>query len=177
MQHSSSASVTEEELVASYRGKWSVAGVPHSGWVCVDIEDLGEPQIVCQMCESQTIRYVHHMEHSDYPEVLEVGCVCAGHMEENLGASRAREASMKSRAAKRKRWTSRAWKISGKGNPYITADGFRITVYSRGGGWAATVAAVDSSKIQHSRRNFKTVSEAKLAAFDHITRLLVKHAA
>lgn len=168
---------TEEELVASGRGKWSAAGVPHRGWVCVDIEDLGEPQIQCQMCESQTIRYVHHMEHPDYPDVLEVGCICAGHMEEDLSASRAREASMKSRASKRKRWTSRAWKVSAKGNPYISADGFRITVYPRGGGWAATIASIDNSNVQHSRRNFKTVAEAKLAAFDHITRLLVSHVA
>lgn len=177
MPHRVPALPTEEELVASRRGKWSVAGVPHRGWVCVDIEDLGEPQIQCQMCESQTIRYVHHMEHPGYPDVLEVGCVCAGHMEEDLSASRAREASMKSRASKRKRWISRAWKVSSKGNPYITADGFRITVYPRGAGWAATVASVDNSSVQHSRRNFKTTAEAKLAAFDHITRLLVSHVA
>jgi hypothetical protein len=177
MPHSPSASQTEDELVASRRGKWSVAGVPHRGWVCVDIEDLGEPQIECQMCESQMIRYVHHMEHQDYPEVLEVGCVCAGHMEGDLSASRAREASMRNRASKRKRWISRAWRVSARGNPYIASDGFRITIYPRGGGWAAAVAAADNSKVQHSRRNFKTVSEAKLAAFDHITRLLVTYAA
>lgn len=106
--------LTEEELVAHRRGKWSVAGVPHRGWTCVDIEDLGKPQIDCEMCESQTTRYVHHMEHPDYPNVLEVGCVCAGHMEGDLAASQAREASMKSRAAKRKRWTTRAWKVSAK---------------------------------------------------------------
>lgn len=53
---------TEEQLVANRRGKWSAAGVPHRGWHCVDIEDLGEPQAECEMCESQTIRYVHHIE-------------------------------------------------------------------------------------------------------------------
>ncbi len=166
--------LTEEELVAHRRGKWSVAGVPHRGWTCVDIEDLGEPQIDCEMCESQTIRYVHHMEHPDYPNVLEVGCVCAGHMEGDLAASRAREASMKSRAAKRKRWTARAWKVSAKGNPHITSDGFRITVYPRGGEWAYTLAALDNSTVLHARRNYKSQAEAKLAAFDHITRLQSK---
>lgn len=164
--------LNEEDLVSSKRGKWSVAGVPHKGWTCVDIEDLGSPSAECEMCESQTIRYVHHMEHPDYPEVLQVGCVCAGHMEGDLAASRAREASMKSRAAKRKRWTTRAWKVSAKGNPNIKADGYRVTVYQRGGGWACTVAALDNSNVQHSRRNFKTINEAKLAAFDHITKLL-----
>lgn len=163
--------LTEEELVAHKRGKWSVAGVPHRGWTCVDIEDLGEPQIDCGMCESQSIRYVHHMEHPDYSDVLEVGCVCAGHMEGDVAASRAREASMRSRAAKRKRWTSRAWKVSAKGNPHITSDGFRITVYPRGGGWACTLATLDNSTVLHARRNYKSQAEAKLAAFDHITRL------
>ena len=162
----------EEDLVSSKRGKWSVAGVPHKGWTCVDIEDLGSPSAECEMCESQTIRYVHHMEHPDYPEVLQVGCVCAGHMEGDLAASRAREASMKSRDAKRKRWTTRAWEVSAKGNPNIKADGYRVTVYPRGGGWACTVAALDNSEVQHSRRNFRTINEAKLAAFDHITKLL-----
>lgn len=164
--------LNEEDLVSSKRGKWSVAGVPHKGWTCVDIEDLGSPSAECEMCESQTIRYVHRMEHPDYHEVLQVGCVCAGHMEGDLAASRAREASMKTRAAKRKRWTTTAWKVSAKGNPNIKADGYRVTVYQRGGGWACTVAAVDNSNVQHSRRNLKTINEAKLAAFDHITKLL-----
>ena len=169
--------MSEEELVAHRRGKWSLAGVPHRGWTCVDIEDLGAPSVECQMCESQTIRFVHHMEHSDYPDVLEVGCVCSGHMEGDIAASRAREASMKSRAAKRARWVSRAWKISSKGYPHITAEGFRITVYPRGERWACTVAALDNSIVQHARRNYKTQAHAKLAAFDHMTRLLLPNGA
>jgi hypothetical protein len=32
----------EEQLIAAQRGKWSEAGVPHRGWICVDIEDLGD---------------------------------------------------------------------------------------------------------------------------------------
>ncbi|MCS4280374.1 hypothetical protein [Stenotrophomonas rhizophila] len=78
---------------------------------------------------------------------------------------------MKSRAEKRKRWTSRAWKVSEKGNPHITSDGFRITVSPRGEDWACTLAALDNSTVLHARRNYKSQAEAKLAAFDHITRL------
>lgn len=32
-------------------GEWAQCGVPHKGWTCVDIEDLGEPSAVCEMCE------------------------------------------------------------------------------------------------------------------------------
>jgi hypothetical protein len=163
---------TEEELISKRRGKWSVAGVPHKGWTCVDIEDLGEPSAECEMCESQEIRYAHHMEHPAYPRILKVGCVCAGHMEGDLSASRARESMARSRSGKRKRWIARAWKLSARGNPYVQTDGFRVTVYPRGGGWACTVAAVDDSIVAHSRQNYDSQNEAKLAAFDHITRLL-----
>ena len=65
------------------RGKWSQTGVPHRGWACVGIEDLEEPAQFCEMCESVEIRYVHLMEHPDYPETLGVGCICAEHMEED----------------------------------------------------------------------------------------------
>jgi len=155
---------SEEELVAHRRGKWSMVGVPHKGWVCVDIEDLGEPQAECEMCESQTIRYVHHMEHPDYPDSLAVGCVCSGHMEGSLAAARDREASMRSRTSKRARWLGRIWKMSVKGNPTIKADGFRITVYGRGSGYGATIAALDGSSVEHARRNFPTIDQAKLAS-------------
>lgn len=166
-------SESEELLVASGRGKWSQPGVPHRGWRCVDIEDLTYPSAICEMCESQQIRFAHHMEHPNYSGTLVVGCVCAGHMEGDVAAARVREKTMKTRAGKRKRWLSRNWKTSAKGNPWLNADGYRITVYPRGGGWAATIAAREEpSTVYHSRRNFPTREEAKLAAFDHISRLL-----
>jgi hypothetical protein len=168
--------LTEEQLVVHRRGKWSDAGVPHKGWRCVDIEDLGEPNATCEMCESQVIRYVHHMEHPTHAGVLAVGCVCAGHMERDVLAAQSREASMRSRASKRTRWLTRNWRISAKRNPTIKADGYRVTVYPRGEGYAATIAEVNDSGLYHARRNYPTVNEAKLAAFDHITRLLAQSA-
>ena len=125
------------------------------------------------MCESQSIRYVHHMQHPEYAQVLEVGCVCAGHMEGNLAASQAREAGMRSRAGKRSRWLTRRWKVSQKGNPNLRADGYRVTVYPRGDGWAYTLAPVaEFERVIHARRNWADLGRAQLAAFDHITRLL-----
>lgn len=169
---------TEDHSVLVKRGKWSMPGVPHSGWVCVDIEDLGEPQVECEMCESKTIRYVHRMEHPFYAKVLAVGCVCAGNMEGDLAAAKNRDATMQSRATKRKRWTTRKWKISQNGNPTIKAYGFRVTVYQRGGGWAATLSRLSGvdvlpgRRIVHGKRNYAAIQQAKLAAFDLITLIL-----
>lgn len=162
----------EERLVSAGHGKWSIQGVPHKGWSCVDIQDLGEPLQTCQMCEKTAIRYVHYMRNSAYDEVLEVGCVCAGHMEGNLHAARTRESGMKSRASKRARWLTRRWRRSKKGNPWIKADGYRVTIYPKGSGWGATVSKDIPNAIPiHSRLTYRTEAEVKLAAFDHITRL------
>jgi hypothetical protein len=62
-------------------GKWAQAGVPHRGWSCIAIRDDGEQPTLCQMCELQTVRFVHVMQHPDYPETLNVGRLCAASME------------------------------------------------------------------------------------------------
>jgi hypothetical protein len=165
----------EEELVVQKRGKWSQPGVPHKGWVCVDIEDLGEPSLTCEMCESQNIRYVHYMEHQDYPEILGAGCICAGHMEENLYGAKERDTQMHSRAQKRNRWLSRAWKVSRKGNEYIKSDGYIVTIYPKGPNWGATISQDAGSLLKHSRIKYTTSDQAKLAAFDVITKLLARN--
>lgn len=124
------------------------------------------------MCEGRTLRYVHHMEHTDYPETLGVGSVCAGHMEEDLAGARAREDAMASRSGKRRRWLSRRWRISGKGNEWLQADGYRVTIYQRAGSWAAAVSSLTDDFVKHSRRRYSSSDEAKLAAFDVITQRL-----
>ena len=70
-------------------GNWGRPGVPHKGWVCVAVDDLGHPDHVCQMCQKELVRYVHTMAHPDYPDRLDVGCVCAAHMCEGYDAKRA----------------------------------------------------------------------------------------
>jgi hypothetical protein len=162
----------EEQAVAQGRGKWSQPGVPHRGWSCVEIEDLDDERRTCEMCESREIRYAHHMRHTQFADVLVVGCVCAGHMEGDLAAARERDQQMANRSVRRRRWLTRQWKRSAKGNEWLRADGFRVTIYRKGGAWAATVASEEDEKfVRHSQRRYGAVDAAKLAAFDVITRL------
>jgi hypothetical protein len=165
---------SEDELVSGRHGKWGVAGVPHKGWECIDIIDLGEPSQQCEMCDTSMVRYVHRMEHPRYDETLDVGCVCAGHMEGDLAASRERESSMKSRAGKRKRWLTRTWRTSATGKAYVLADGYRVTAYAKGGHWGVTIAGRTTKFVRHSEKPYKTIDDAKLAGFDFITRKLAK---
>ena len=49
-------------------GKWSLAGIPHRVVDLYICQDLGPPGTVCEMCETQNIRYVYLMECPDYSE-------------------------------------------------------------------------------------------------------------
>ena len=146
-------------------GKWTQPGVPHKGWTCVDIEDLGEPDHICEMCEVTEVRYVHVMEHLDY-QTLRVGCICAGHMEEDLVGARKREEAFKASRVRRARWLTREWRVSGSGNEYLNADGFNVVVYPVKGGFGARVLHRETEWSRFSKRVYPTMERAKLAAFD-----------
>jgi hypothetical protein len=162
--------VTELEHVKG-TGKWRQPNVPHKGWTCIGIEDLEAPDAICEMCEVQEIRYVHEMEHPDYGTLLHVGCICAGHMEEDLVGARKRETDFKERLSRRVRWLSRTWRTSMNGNSFLnTHDGFNIVVFKqRGGGWGARYIDKGTGFTRFSQRFYASRNAAKLAAFDAIT--------
>src|SRR5439155_3573242 len=113
------------------------------------------------------LRYAHTMEHPDYVGALVVGCVCAGHMEEDLRAAKDREQNVRSRASKRIKWTTRNWKTSAKGPLYLVSDGYRITIRETPRGWMAVVAAVDDEDdVTFGKKTFSNAQGAQLAAFD-----------
>jgi hypothetical protein len=156
-------------------GKWSGAGVPKKGWTCVGVEDLGSPEATCEMCEVQEIRYVHTMSHPDYAADLHVGCVCAEKMEEDYVRPRLREKALRSAAGRKKRWLSRTWRVSARGNPYLNTDGFNITVFRHdGGSWGGRIEERATGRSVTSKRRYATHDAAKLAAFDGMIFLKTK---
>jgi len=82
---------SEEQFVARGFGKWSQAGVPHKGWICVAMEDQGDDWKLCEMCEHVDVRFVHVMTHPDWEGDLRVGCICAGNMEQDVVGAELRE--------------------------------------------------------------------------------------
>ena len=149
-------------------GKWAQPGIPHRGWTCVDIEDLGDVEAVCEMCEAVHIRFVHTMEHPDH-DALRVGCVCAGNMEQDLVGARRRESEFKKRQSRRSRWLTRSWNVSRSGNDYLNTDGFNVVVYPKGRGWSSRVTDCSGRVSQQS--SCATAEQAKLAAFDVMLRM------
>ena len=79
-------------------GKWSQIGVPHRGWTCVSVDDLGASDAICEMCETQEIRYVRRVEHPDYREAPGVGRICAENMENDYETPRRRERILRNAA-------------------------------------------------------------------------------
>jgi hypothetical protein len=148
------------------RGKWAMRGVPHRGWTCVDEDDLGEPEKICEMCESAEIRYVHVMKHPDYQGSLAVGCICAGKMSEDYVGAKQRETRMKMTARRRHAWRNRVWRESAEGNAYINTDGFNIVVYERNNNWRIGVTNRETGQEKFGKRDFPDERAAKLAAFD-----------
>ena len=161
----------ESSAISQRRGKWSDPGVPHKGWNCLDVEDLGAPDLTCEMCESADVRFVHVMTHPSYPTTLRVGCICSGHMSDDLVGAERRDESMRSRASKKNRWLSRKWRVSAKGNPWLRSDGFRVVIFPNGNQWQVQVAVDATGFKKTSTVAFATSDQAKLAAFDFITWL------
>jgi hypothetical protein len=64
------------------RGKWSEPGIPHKGWSCIEVFDAGDINQICGMCESQPIRFIHVVEHPDYVDRLDTGCICCENLTE-----------------------------------------------------------------------------------------------
>ena len=152
-------------------GKWGQPGVPHKGWSCVGIEDLEEPSAVCDMCETQEIRYVHYMEHPGYPDQLGVGCICAGHMEQDYEGALRREQSLKASARRRARWLERTWRRSAAGNRYLNVEGYNVVAYERGRDaigpvWGFSITNRKTGSRAASKRPYRTEDQARQASFD-----------
>lgn len=122
-----SAAITKE-LKKNSDNLWKCEDVPHSGWICTSVEDLGAPVGICEMCGYQIIRYVHHVEHPQYRS-LAVGCVCAGRMEGDIEGAKRREAEFKNKQARHVNFLKRKWKRSKKGNEYLKIDGHIVVLY------------------------------------------------
>lgn len=143
---------------------WKRDDVPHEGWVCTGIIDLGEPVGVCRMCGHQIIRYVHIMKHPDYHRTIGAGCVCAGRMEGNPEAARERENAFKNRQSRRETFIHSALKKSRNGNEYLKHKGEVVTVLPdryKPGQFKSVVRG------QYSM-SFPTKEDALAAAFDII---------
>lgn len=147
-------------------GKWKAAGTPHSNWEWVTEYDLGARSKICEMCEFQTIRYVHVLKHHAFDRPLEVGRECASSMESDSGAAGRREKRLKSLAGRRLRWRSLEWETSAKGNPCARVrGGFIVVLCTDQKGWYVCLIDKQLNRCHCSKERYQTREECGSAAF------------
>lgn len=130
--------------------EWNKPGIPHKGWQCIDVYDLGENAESsedieyerCEMCNNEKIRYVHVMKHSEYKELLRVGCNCAEKMSEDYENPCKRETDLKNKAVRRRNFNRKEWNFnSAKGTYSKKYKGEYITIKEgKFGGWGVFFA-------------------------------------
>ncbi|MEI8390239.1 MAG: hypothetical protein WCG23_10200 [bacterium] len=151
-------------------GLWDQKGIPHNGWKFLDMEDLEDDRIFCQMCRGVKIRYAHSLRHPNYPETLVVGCECAAKMESDYTLAKSREKKFINILKRKKKWLSRNWRHSSNGNDYINTDGFNIVIFQKGSHWTGRLKNKDTECI-YSLNYYNTQDDAKRAAFDRLIEL------
>jgi hypothetical protein len=144
---------------------WHTKEVPHKVWNLVDVIDITEdgqpeedaPYETCMMCNHEKIRYIHIVDHKDYPQQIRVGCNCAEKLTEDYTNPAAKEKELRSRSSRLKTWYIRKWKTSAKGN----IEGHNITIFKNNSTGKFTVK-IDES---YGRKEFETLRDAQTAAF------------
>jgi hypothetical protein len=153
---------------------WNHPGVPHRGWACVEMIDLkagldeeAVPDGVCQMCGQTEIRYLHIMRHPGYPDDLEVGCVCAGHMEQDYENPKQRERALRNRDKRLRTFLNREWRLSRNDNLVLRYKKKRVTILdSKFDNRRMGVACGGMFAWKYRGKPITTLREAKLAAFE-----------
>lgn len=166
---------------------WDKEGIPHKGWVCVEMVDLGEDledmdakdrknyYEVCDMCSQEGIRYVHVMEHPEYDGQLRVGYKCAEKMEDDYIRPKNRETELRNKQSRRKNFIKKDWYQKQNGNFGLKYKGLHITVMPSK--FKSGEYGVIFNKKQiwiHNGIKIKSFQEAKLVAFELLDNYLIE---
>lgn len=151
-------------------------GVPHKGWRWQDAVDSRDENGLaydeyedCQFCGHERIRFVHLLEHDEWPDTIRVGCVCAEKLTEDYVNPELRERKLRSFARSRESRRARfpdlnGWRISQNGNRWISYEGFHVILIR----WGKMVRLRIDGKL--GERFYPSERDAQLGAFDYIWR-------
>jgi hypothetical protein len=167
---------------------WNGEIVPDKGWTCKEVIDkygesrfftfnaqIGEFYEKCQACGKENIRYVHVMKHPEYPKLLRVGSICAGHMEDNSDAPKERERKVTNRQNLKMNFLSKDWKYSKNDNQYLMYNGKCITIMkSKYNSSEYGIMYDEKYYSEYNRMKFKNLTDAKFAAFEIVNPLYVE---
>lgn len=99
--------------------------LPLTGWYNIDVTEMDE-EVKCEVCGCDKVRFVHCEANDATPVKLRVGCVCAGNLEGDVFAARARDDIARKVSRLRKRVTN--WE-----------NWTRPEFVKKAGGWVLTI--------------------------------------
>lgn len=165
---------------------WDKEGIPHKGWVCVEMVDLGEGledldaeerkgyYETCEMCSQEGVRFVHVMEHPEYDGQLRVGYKCAEKMENDYINPKSRETNLKNKHSRRKNFLKRDWTHRSNGNFTMKYKGLNITIMpSRYKSGEYGVIFNNKYNWIYNGKKIKSFDEARLIAFELFDSFIV----
>jgi hypothetical protein len=129
---------------------------PRTGWALHEIDDQGDQDFLCEMCQAKWIRYVHTVTHPDGHE-LEVGCECSSQMTGDRDLCERRDAAARNQAKRRKSFLAKEWHTSAHGNPWLKYHDHHIVLIEYP---SRCAMRLDGERTFHD-----SVPAAKLAAF------------
>ena len=158
-------------------GLWTRPGLPTFGWTCIAVEARTNTQWVCMVCNNAFDGPPHLLRHASYGATVRVDPTCSANMQRTEAAAHASPVSkVIDRAAKRGRWLGRAWKRNADGQSVLNTRDFHTIVSFTGRSWSFAVRPKKTEVIEWKRSGFRSCDEAKLGAFDEITKRLKRQA-
>jgi hypothetical protein len=154
---------------------------PLSGWYCIhtfDVKDQGwstestkEPKLFkCELCGCDKVRFIHVMHHNEFYEDINVGCICAGIMEDDILSAVERERVLRNRYNRKKNFLKQKWYLSFNGNETLLYKNKRITIVkSKFDGFG--VICGEASAWRYKNRKITDFRTAADAAFDLVDPL------
>lgn len=150
---------------------------PTKDWYCVEVEDVGEhitdefdegKLSTCELCGCNKVRYLHHMEHPQYFETIQVGCICAGILEGNILAAKQREQWLKNRNKRRTTFLKKPWKKTVNGNYFLKRKGKDIFINVMG--CSFTCSYENQTVRTYKGKRISNFLTAQFAAFDMVDK-------
>lgn len=167
-----------EEYSEQYKAKCirrlKELGAPIEGWYCLEMYDVADGDdgdggdtdlATCDLCGCSSVRYVHVMRNEDWWKDIEVGCICAGIMEGDILAAKARDNAMKNRAKRKRNFPKRKWRCTCYGNRSLIYHGKRVFINVHGEN-RYNVCCGGQTVWQYKGRPINNFLSAVYAAFD-----------
>ncbi|WP_353065880.1 hypothetical protein [Arcanobacterium hippocoleae] len=146
-------------------------GAPLTGWYCtylIDVAENSDNTATCELCGCTKVRFIHLMNHKDYPRTFEVGCICAGLMEDDILAAKDRERLARNRHRRRTTFCNKGMQPTRTGNFKITHRAHTVFInHARTPGtWYVNMAG--TRIFSWHGKPIRDLRTAQYAAFDLI---------